>query len=423
MDFFYVWLRRSLHGLTAELDAAFAERLSPKWSHDANDGELIDDASRHGGDAVRSKAVYEEGMSRVFQACHQALKPAGRLVIVFAHKHPDAWETLVSAIIRAGFVVDASWPIQTEMPNRSRSHGSAALSSSVWLVCRKRPEAAPAGWDKEVTEQMRRNIRMKLNEFWDAGIRGPDFVWSATGPALEAYSQHPVVLKANQPKERMSVSEFLNHARRLVVDYVVGQVLSGDQARTQETSTTDRLDEVTAYYLLHRHDFSFDEAPSGACILYAVSCGLSDAELISTWDILAMTGADRPDEEDEQAGSDAEHTEPEEESSGKMKLKTWTQRKSKSLGYEAPAGKPVPLIDRIHRLMYLWQAGDVHKVDEFLDEHGLRRHELFKRLFQSVIELSEAGSDERSLLESLSNHLGIKGAVKDDKQISLPTSE
>src|ERR1035437_2841226 len=101
------------------------------------------------------------------------------------------------------------------------------------MVCKKPDAAAPAGWDKEVIEQMRTNIRARLNEYWDAGIRGPDFVWAATGPALEAYSQHPVVLKANQPKERMSVSEFLNHARRLVVDYIVGQVLSGDQARGQ----------------------------------------------------------------------------------------------------------------------------------------------------------------------------------------------
>ena len=49
------------------------------------------------------------------------------------------------------------------------------------------------------------------------------------------------------------------------------------------------------------------------------------------------------------------------------------------MGYEAPGGRPVPLIDRIHRLMHLWKAGDVHKVDEYLDEHGLRRHELFRR--------------------------------------------
>ena len=81
------------------------------------------------------------------------------------------------------------------------------------------------------------------------------------------------------------------------------------------------------------------------------------------------------------------------------------------MGYEAPEGKAVPLIDRIHRVMHLWKDGDVHKVDEYLDEHALRRHELFKRVVQSLIELS--ANSERSLLESISNHIGAKGAVKD----------
>ncbi len=50
MDFFYVWLRRILYGLSPEIDAAFQEPLSPKWDHEHNDGELIDEASRFGGD-------------------------------------------------------------------------------------------------------------------------------------------------------------------------------------------------------------------------------------------------------------------------------------------------------------------------------------------------------------------------------------
>ena len=60
-----------------------------------------------------------------------------------------------------------------------------------------------------------------------------------------------------------------------------------------------------------------------------------------------------------------------EDSGSKVKLKTWAQRKGRSLGYEAPGGKPVPLIDRVHRLMHLWKGGDVHKVDEYLDEQRL----------------------------------------------------
>ena len=102
-----------------------------------------------------------------------------------------------------------------------------------------------------------------------------------------------------------------------------------------------------------------------------------------------------------------------------MKLKTWAQRKGKSLGFEAPGGKPIPLIDRVHCLMHLWKAGDLSKVDGYLDGNGLRRHELFKRLLQSLIELSPHGSEERSLMESISNHVGARGAVKDDQQ-TLP---
>lgn len=428
MDFFYVWLRRILFETSAEHRKAFESPLSPKWDHAANDGELIDDASRHNGDRARSRAVYEEGMYRVFLGCYKTLKNDGRLIIVFAHKQPDAWETLVSAIIRAGFTVDGSWPIQTEMSNRTRSQSSAALASSVWLICRKRPANARLGWDNQALDDMRRNIREKLREFWDAGIRGPDFVWAATGPALEAYSKHPVVKKANDPGQVLTVSEFLTHVRRMVVDYVVGRVLSGDGASSAEEAATDRLDEPTAYYLLHRHDFGMDEAPAGACILYAISCGVSDRELAGTWDLIGFTkGKAAEDEEDAEMGGREnaemadEEAEPdaEEDSGNRVKLKTWAQRKGSSLGYEAPNGKPIPLIDRVHCLMHLWKAGDLHKVDDYLDGNGLRRQELFKRLLQSLIELSPHGSEERSLLESISNHVGAKGAV-DDRQLAIP---
>ena len=212
MDFFHIWLRRTLHGLSPEFDETFREPLGPKWDHNANDGELVDDPARHGWDLAHSKSLYEDGMYRTFLSCHHVLEPDGRLVVVFAHKQPDAWETLVSAIIRAGFVVDGSWPIQTERLARTRALSSSALSSSVWLICKKRPESAKPGWDNRVLEEMRQNIHTRLRDYWDVGIRGPDFVWAATGPAMEAYSKHPVVKKANEPGKLMEVSEFLRSA-------------------------------------------------------------------------------------------------------------------------------------------------------------------------------------------------------------------
>lgn len=419
MDYFYIWLRRSLVGLSPAIDSAFAQELSPKWDHNSDDGELIDDSSRHERNAAKSKQTYEDGMARVFVQCAEALKPEGRLVIVFANKSPHAWETLVSAIVRSGFTVDGSWPIETERVARARAHSSAALASSVWLVCKKRPTVARPGWDNIVLEDMRANIAEKLRAFWDAGIRGPDFVWAATGPALEAYSKHPVVRKANEPNATMSVGEFLNHVRRMVVDYVVGQVLSGVDGGSSGGAAVGNLDEVTAYYLLHRHDFGMDEAPVGACILYATACGLSDNELERTWDILSGGGRGSKSSDDDEEDADSEDGEgdieadPDADSGGgsKVKLKAWNQRRGKSMGYDAPEGKAVPLIDRIHRLMHLWKDGDLQKVDEYIDEHALRRNELFKRVVQSLIELSS--NSERSVLESISNHLGAKGAVRD----------
>jgi len=124
----------------------------------------------------------------------------------------------------------------------------------------------------------------------------------------------------------MTVSEFLTHVRRMVVDFVVGRVLSGDGfvigGEEADAGGRDRLDEPTAYYLLHRHDFGMDEAPAGACILYAISCGVSDKELAHTWDIISFTkGRSGGDEEGEETDVDAEaDPDTEEDSGSKVKL-------------------------------------------------------------------------------------------------------
>ena len=420
MDFFHVWLRRTLGASDGPFGIAFGEELGPKWNRTTDDGELIDDASRFDGNKAISKKNFEEGMTRAFQACHAALKSDGRLVVVFANKQPDAWETLVSGLIRAGFVVDGSWPIQTERQVRTRSLASAALASSVWIVCKKRPASRP-GWDTTVLNEMRDNITQQLRDFWDAGIRGPDFVWAATGPALEAFSKHPVVKKANDPNQLMSVSAFLREVRRMVVDFVVGRVLTQDGDQDLPRATTrgaaTGLDDVTTYYLLHRHDFGMAEAPVGGCILYALSCNLSDSALVNQHDLLAQAGkgaaSDEPEEDD--PPEDAEET----SGGAKVKLKPYNRRQGRNLGLEAPGGRPVPLIDQVHKLMHLWRAGDQVKVDDYLDTRGLQSNALFNQILQALIELAAAGSDERSILEALSNHVAARGGVQAPSQLQF----
>lgn len=402
MDLFHIWLRRALYGVSPEIDAVFAEPLGPKWDTAENDGELIDDASRFQGDQQASKQNYEDGMARAFGRSHEALRDDGRLVVVFANKNPDAWETLTSALIRAGFVVTGSWPIQTEMLNKVA--GGARLASSIWLVCRKRSPTRP-GWESRVLDEMRGNITERLHAFWDAGIRGPDFVWSATGPALEAFSRYPVV-KRNVGERPMQVSEFLASVRRIVVGYVVGRLLSQGDRNAAD------LDELTTYYLLHRHDFGMEKAPTGAVILYALSCNLKDADLLGRHDLLVRGKSsgttDKDDGDDASGASDSE-----------FRLKRWNQRKVPGLGRAEATGGAPALIDSLHGVMRLWKKGDLGRVNEFLDARGLRKSEVFASVVQAVLEMADPGSEERSTLERIQNHLGQGRPVNRVREATL----
>ena len=400
MDFFHVWLRRTLHGLSPDVDAAFAAPLGPKWDADAGDGELVDQPGRFDADAATSRRTYEDGMRRTFERCRDALRDDGRMVLVFANKQPAAWATLVSALVRAGFVVDASWPIHTERD--SKVAGGARLSSSIWLVCRKRPATARPGWDNRVLADMQAAVAERLRAFWDAGIRGPDFVWAATGPALEAFSRHPVVRKADAPGERLTVDEFLRRVRRMVVGFVVSRLLRDDGAAGE-------LDDPTTYYLLHRKDFGLAPAPAGACILYALSCNVSDADLAGRLDLLAGGGSASANdgvEDDTASGRD-------------VRLKTWSLRRARDLGEPSADGRPPPLIDCVHKVMQHWRSGEQSRVDAYLEARGLWRHEIFARVVQAVTELAERGSEERATLESIQTHVRTHGGASGPRPMSL----
>ena len=193
-----------------------------------------------------------------------------------------------------------SWPIQTEM-RVGRGDFCSASPPPSGSSARSAPRPpAPAGTTASWT-RCEQNIHKRLRDFWDAGIRGPDFVWAATGPAMEAYSKHPVVKKANEP------GQFMDGRRVPRARPPPGGRFRrrprADRRRAATRPPPSGLDDVTTYYLLHRHDFGMDDAPVGACILYAISCNLSDNDL-GPLGLLVRTGgkaaADEEDEEDEE---------------------------------------------------------------------------------------------------------------------------
>ena len=110
-------------------------------------------------------------------------------------------------------------------------------------------------------------------------------------------------------------------------------------------------------------------------------------------------------------------------SGGKVRLKPWNRRRGRNLGLEGPGGKPVPLIDHVHKLMHLWKAGDQVRVNEYLDSRGLQRNALFHQILQALIELAPAGTEERAILETLSNHAATHGNVRAPRARQLGLGE
>ena len=389
-DFFYVWLRRIIgHQFPTNL----TQSLTPKIN------ELVQHAGRFDGDNKEAKKFYEEGMTESFQNAYQTLSDHGRMVVVFAHKEPDAWETLVKSMIESGLVVTTSWPIDTEQEGRMRAQGSAALATSLWMVCRKRPANVKEGHYGKVKRDMQKRITERLRYFWDAGIRGPDFVWAAIGPALESYSSYKEVRRID--KQVFTVTEFLTEVRRIVTDFALGKILHG--------ASTEALDEWTRYYLMHKDYFGTEDAPVGECILLAQGYGVSLDDLRAAQvGILKKT-----------------------RSGSALKLLGHTERTSDRVGYAHTSGR-IPMIDMIHRVMILWSAGERVEINAYFHEHGLQENVLFEAVVQALIETSPQGSSERSLLETLINYepgepvSGVSSPGRSDPdvvQLRLPLGE
>ena len=363
-DFFFIWNKRN--GFIPEvIGLQTDDSVVPK------NREIIQHAARFGGSEDEAKAYYTHSMTKAFEKAHCVMSDTALLVIVFAHKEPEAWETLLVAIIEAGFTVTASWPIDTEKPNRARGIDAASLGTSLWLVCRKRPANTKAGHYGKVKREMQERIKERLRFFWDVGIRGPDFVWAAIGPALESYSSYKEVRR--QTGEPFTVIEFLTEVRRIVTDFALGQILKG--------ASTEALDEWTRYYLMHKDYFGIVDAPVGECILLAQGYGVALDDLRA-----AQTGFLKKTR-----------------SGNSLKLLGHKERVSDRVGYAHTSGK-IPMIDMIHRIMKLWDAGESAQINAYFHEHGLQENTLFKAVVQALIETNAQSSSERSLLETLINY-------------------
>jgi len=190
-DFFFVWLKRTLPNHPVLRDPFdLTNPLTPKTQ------EIVQDRTRTFENGVKDGAFFEQEMATVFSEGRRVTRDDGVACVVFAHKTTEGWEALLSGMLRSGWTVTASWPITTEMGSRLRAQDSAALATSVHLVCRPRLADAGVGDWSVVKAAMEKRIREWLPTLVKHGVRGADAIFSCLGPALESYSRYDKVLTA-----------------------------------------------------------------------------------------------------------------------------------------------------------------------------------------------------------------------------------
>ncbi|MCY3932060.1 MAG: hypothetical protein OXH70_10090 [Acidobacteria bacterium] len=191
-DFFLVWLKRTLPGHPLLRDPFDSTNpLSPKAA------EAVQDETKEVDGRPKDRAWFEETMARAFAEGRRLLRQDGVGALVFAHKTTEGWEALLSGMIRGGWTVTASWPLATEMGSRLRARDSAALATSIHLVCRPRPEDAPVGDWAEVLRKLPVRVGDWMERLQGEGIRGADLVFACIGPALEIFSRYSRVEMAD----------------------------------------------------------------------------------------------------------------------------------------------------------------------------------------------------------------------------------
>lgn len=214
-DYFYIWLRRSLKKVYPKL---FSTMLVPKTE------ELVATPYRFEGNYEKARDFFEYGMLKAFSKMYETASRNYPVTVYYAFKQSEnndevtnnsngskvastGWETMLSALIRAGFTITGTWPTRTERPGRTVSIETNALASSIALVCRPRPEDAPSTTRRAFLAELREALKNGLHNLQSGNIAPVDLAQASIGPGMAVYSKYAEVLEANG--EPMSVRSAL----------------------------------------------------------------------------------------------------------------------------------------------------------------------------------------------------------------------
>jgi putative DNA methylase len=253
-DFFYVWLKRTAGQVVPDL---FTRYVTDKESEAIANPALF--AGQKGAKMLAGRD-YQERMARIFEECRRVLRSNGIMTLMFTHKATGAWDALTKGLMQAGFIITASWPINTEAESSLNIKDKSAANSTIFLVCR--PRAVPsrdaeASYWEDVEPFVAAAVRGRVQEFQEAGITGVDLYLASFGPALEEFSRHWPLNEDEWDPYSVTPEDALDAARREVKRWRLEQLT--------HMKANEELDALTSFFVLawdafHAAVFPYDEA-------------------------------------------------------------------------------------------------------------------------------------------------------------------
>ncbi len=418
-DFFYVWLFRVLHDVHPDL---FTTRLTPK--EDECVQNLPHSEVAH---LQKSRRFYEDKMKAALAECRRVAKPSAIAVVVFAHTETAAWESLLAALIDAGWCVTASWPIDTEMATRMLAIRQSTLTSSVHLVCRPRENRdGSLGPDnigdwRDILSELPRRIHQWMPRLAEEGVVGADAIFACLGPAIEIYSRYSSVEKASG--EKVALQKYLQEVWAAVSREALSMIFEGADASgfeedarltamwlwTQHTSASGdgevEAEAPTKTKSLRGYSLEFDAARK-----IAQGLGANLEKLVHLVEVKGNTATLLS------AGARTKYLFGKETTEASRSRRTKKkQQMTLDFGQEIDeldekgedwAGEfsgrlGATVLDQLHQSMILFAAGRSAAMKRFLVEEGVGRNPLFWRLAQALSALYPAGTEEKRWVDGV----------------------
>ncbi|NLV27385.1 MAG: DUF1156 domain-containing protein [Methanomicrobiales archaeon] len=414
-DFFYVWFKRS------NKSNLFLDNLTPKI-----DEAIVDPSKR------KDKVFFETNIGYALTEGRRIIAPGSIGVVVFAHKDTIGWESLLQAMLNSGWIITGSWPIDTERPGRLRSQKSAALASSIHLVCRPRenPDGSlreEVGDWREVLQELPGRIHEWMPRLAAEGVVGADAIFACLGPALEIFSRYSSVEKPNG--EIVTLREYLEHVWAAVAKEALSMIFTG-----ADTSGFEEDARLTAMWLWtlstggpvssesdedEDEDDESDEEESGSKkkvkgYILEYDAARKIAQGLGA-DLSSLPGLVEVKGEKARLLPVGERSTYLLGKSGTVVQAKGRKRKDKqvTLGGTSEDGSDVPqevvemgevtpgktTLDRIHQSMILFQAGRGEALKGFLLENA--REPKFWKLAQSLSALYPPGTEEKRWVDGV----------------------